>query len=203
MSYYVRKTYLQPLYLEEVKKDLLENFTPQTHDITDYNNWISSLSSTTCKFCRRQHGKVYLIYEILETEPPVHDRCGCRIMPMKAAYFWDATQNGQNGANVYLSFYGRLPSNYISKKDAINAGWINVLGNLNAVAPGKVIGGDIYRNKNGHLPSAPGRVWYEADINYDTGYRIRHRLIYSNDGLVFATYDHYMTFVQIHQGDIK
>ncbi len=104
----------------------------------------------------------------------------------------------RNGADVYLRIYGRLPSNYISKKDAINAGWINILGNLNAVAPDKVIGGDVYRNKNGHLPSAPGRVWYEADINYDTGYRNDHRLLYSNDGLIFATYDHYMTFVQIH-----
>lgn len=199
MSYYVRKTYSQPLYLgEEVKKDLLEFFTPQTHDSTDYKNWISTLSLTTCQFCRGQHGKIYLIYEILEVEPPVHDRCGCRIMPMRAVYFGDATQDGRNGADVYLSIYGRLPSNYISKKDAINAGWINILGNLNVVAPGKVIGGDVYRNKNGHLPSAPGRVWYEADINYDTGYRNHHRLLYSNDGLIFATYDHYMTFVQIH-----
>ena len=139
-----------------------------------------------------------MIYEILEVEPPVHDRCGCRIMPMRAVYFGDATQDGRNGADVYLSLYGRLPSNYINKKDAINAGWINILGNLNVVAPGKVIGGDVYRNKNGHLPSAPGRVWYEADINYDTGYRNHHRLLYSNDGLIFATYDHYMTFVQIH-----
>ena len=119
-------------------------------------------------------------------------------MPMKAVYFGSATQDGQNGADVYLSIYGTLPSNYISKRDAINTGWINILGNLNVVAPGKVIGGDVYRNKNGHLPSAPGRVWYEADINYYTGYRNRHRLLYSNDGLIFATYDHYMTFVQIH-----
>lgn len=199
MSYYVRKTYPQPLCLkDEVKKDILEFFAPQTHDSTDYKNWISTLSLTTCQFCRSQHGKIYFVYEILEIEPPVHDKCGCRIMPMKAAYFGDATQDGQNGTDVYLSIYGRLPSKYISKKDAINAGWINILGNLNAVAPVKVIGGDVYRNKNGHLPLAPGRVWYEADINYDTGYRNHHRLIYSNDGLIFATYDHYMTFVQIH-----
>ena len=199
MSYYVKKTHSQPLCLEEeVKKDLLEFFTPQTHSSSEYKNWISTLSPTTCGFCRDQHGKIYLIHEFLEIEPPVHDRCGCRIMPMKAVYFGDATQNGQNGADVYLSTYGKLPSNYISKKDAINAGWINILGNLNAVAPGTVSGGDVYRNKNGHLPSASGRVWYEADINYDTGYRNNHRLIYSNDGLIFATYDHYMTFVQIH-----
>lgn len=81
--------------------------------------------------------------------------------------------------------------------------WIDYLGILGAVAPDKIIGGDIYRNRNGHLPDVPGRIWYEADINYDSGYRNFHRLIYSNDGLIFATYDHYLTFIQIHQGVTK
>ena len=50
-----------------------------------------------------------------------------------------------------------------------------------------------YMNRNGHLPSAPGRVWYEADINYSTGYRGVERILFSNDGIVFVTYDHYQT----------
>jgi len=199
MIYYVKKTYPQPLYLEKkVKKDLLKFFMPQTHSSSEYKNSISTLSPTTCKFCRGQHGKVYCAYEILEIEPPVHNRCGCEVVPMKAVYFGYATQDGQNGADMYLCIYGKLPINYISKKEAKNAGWINALGNLNTIAPGRVIGGDVYRNRNGHLPSAPDREWYEADINYEKGYRNHHRLIYSNDGLIFATYDHYMTFVQIH-----
>lgn len=199
MSLYVRKTYSQPLYLElVVTKDLFESFKPTTHKSSEYKNWLSTLSPTTCSYCSGEHGKVYNIHEILEIEPPVHYRCGCRVIPMKAVYFGAATQDGQNGVDVYLKTYGRLPSNYISKKQAQNAGWVSFLGNLSLVAPGKVIGGDIYKNRNGHLPSSPGRVWYEADINYDKGYRNEHRLIYSNDGLVFATYDHYRTFVQIH-----
>lgn len=60
-----------------------------------------------------------------------------------------------------------------------------------------IIGGDIYRNRSGHLPQADGRIWYEADINYTGGYRSRHRMLYSNDGFVFVTYDHYETFVEI------
>jgi len=59
------------------------------------------------------------------------------------------------------------------------------------------IGGDIYANRNNHLPISPGRVWYEADINYTGGFRGTSRLVYSNDGLIFATYDHYKTFVEI------
>ena len=54
-----------------------------------------------------------------------------------------------------------------------------------------------FKNKNGHLPSSVGRIWYEADINYTNGYRGADRIIYSNDGLVFVTYDHYNTFCEI------
>jgi len=54
-----------------------------------------------------------------------------------------------------------------------------------------------YRNDDGHLPSVPGREWYEADINYTTGKRNKQRIVWSNDGLVFVTYDHYETFYEI------
>ena len=56
---------------------------------------------------------------------------------------------------------------------------------------------DIYKNREGKLPSAPGRVWHEADINYNKGYRNRERILYSNDGLIFVTYDHYQTFYEM------
>ena len=54
-----------------------------------------------------------------------------------------------------------------------------------------------YYNDDGHLPVEFGRVWYEADINYTDGYRGTCRVLYSNDGLVFVTYDHYETFIEI------
>ncbi len=59
------------------------------------------------------------------------------------------------------------------------------------------IGGDIYWHSNQKLPSAPGRTWYEADINYVEGYRGGARVLYSSDGLLFVTYDHYKTFREI------
>ena len=70
-------------------------------------------------------------------------------------------------------------------------------GNLDDVAKGKMIGGDVYRNRDGHLPQKEGRVWYEADINYTSGPRGTERILYSNDGLIFVTYDHYQTFYEI------
>ena len=71
------------------------------------------------------------------------------------------------------------------------------MGNLDAVLPFKMIGGDIFHNKAKKLPEAAGRIWYEADINYTSGYRRTERILFSNDGLIFVTYDHYMTFVEI------
>ncbi len=62
-----------------------------------------------------------------------------------------------------------------------------------------MIGGDVYSNREKKLPDAPGRVWHEADINYESGYRNRQRILYSNDGLIFASYDHYHTFYEITQ----
>lgn len=59
-----------------------------------------------------------------------------------------------------------------------------------------MISAGVYENQNGHLPDAPGRIWYEADINYYEGKRNGHRVLRSNDGLFFATYDHYLTFYE-------
>ncbi len=97
---------------------------------------------------------------------------------------------------------GGLPDKYITKAEAKKLGWTPKEGNLNTVAPGKAIGGDIYQNRNHALPSSDGRIYYEADLNYSGGFRGEDRLIYSNDGLFFTTSDHYRTFTQIGK-DIK
>lgn len=57
--------------------------------------------------------------------------------------------------------------------------------------------GGIYHNHDRRLPDSPGRVWYEADLNYYRGARNSHRIVWSNDGLVFVTYDHYNTFIEV------
>jgi hypothetical protein len=91
-----------------------------------------------------------------------------------------------------------LPNNFITKDQAKALGWDPKKGNLHEVAPGKSIGGDIFKNKGNPLPDAPNRVWYESDINYSSGYRGNEKLIYSNDGLIYKTTDHYKTFTPIN-----
>ena len=90
-----------------------------------------------------------------------------------------------------------MPDYYILKEDAHLAGWMNPHKKLSKVLPGKMIGGDIYENSDLKLPTAPGRIWYEADIDYISGKRNSKRLLFSNDNLMFATYDHYETFYEI------
>ncbi|MGG3529073.1 ribonuclease domain-containing protein [Bacillus pseudomycoides] len=97
----------------------------------------------------------------------------------------------------YIKEHKKLPDNYITKEQAKALGWDKKAGNLHKVAPGKSIGGNIYRNDDGALPSVSGRTWYEADINYLSGYRGNDRILYSSDGLVYKTSDHYKTFTQI------
>lgn len=199
MSYYVHKTYLwpPPIVSPMVQKDLLEFFRPPTFESLDYKNWIAQLDLKTCFICRKIHGKIYEIDEMPEGEPPLHFNCRCKIQNMEAAVAGTATQDGLYGADVSLKNTGKLPSNYITKKEAQDLGWIRWQGNLDKIAPGKSIGGDIYYNDDGHLPQVYGRVWYEADINYDSGFRNTQRILFSNDGLIFTSYDHYRTFIQI------
>ncbi len=63
-----------------------------------------------------------------------------------------------------------LPSEYVTKNEAKRKGWEQKQGNLAEVLPGKVIGGDVYKNKNSKLPDEIGRTWYEADFDYYGGF---------------------------------
>jgi len=58
-------------------------------------------------------------------------------------------------------------------------------------------GGDVYNNDDRKLPHKIGRIWHEADINYTPGKRNRHRILWSNDGLIFVTYDHITLFMKL------
>lgn len=99
---------------------------------------------------------------------------------------------------LYLHLYGRLPDNYLTKKEAESLGWDSRAGNLWEVAPGMSIGGSRFGNYEKALPEKKGRRYYECDIDYEGGYRGAKRIIYSDDGLIFYTEDHYKTFEQLY-----
>ncbi len=97
----------------------------------------------------------------------------------------------------YLFAHGELPDNFITKKEAQKLGWDSRENYVSDVAPGKSIGGDRFGNYEGLLPSKKGRTWYEADCYYTTGKRNAHRILYSSDGLVYYTKDHYESFTEM------
>lgn len=93
--------------------------------------------------------------------------------------------------------YGSLPDSFITKHEAERLGWDASQGNLRQVAPGKSIGGDRFFNREGELPNVPGRKYFEADLNYHGGHRGAERLVYSSDGLIYVTRNHYRSFQQV------
>lgn len=96
----------------------------------------------------------------------------------------------------YLFAHGELPENFITKKEARALGWDSGL-DLNKIAPGKSIGGDYFGNYEGKLPVEKGLTYHEADCYYTRGKRNAYRIIYSSDGRVWYTEDHYNTFTEL------
>jgi hypothetical protein len=88
---------------------------------------------------------------------------------------------------------GRLPPRYLTKTDAERLGWLPGR-NLCQIAPGKAIGGDPFHNAERRLPELRGRRWREADLDAPCGRRGPKRLVFSDDGLIFVTTDHYRSF---------
>lgn len=97
----------------------------------------------------------------------------------------------------YLFTYGELPDNFLTKNEAKALGWDSSKNYVSDVAPGYSIGGDRFGNYEELLPDASGRKWYEADANYTSGPRGAERVVYSSDGLVYYTDDHYASFEEM------
>lgn len=91
---------------------------------------------------------------------------------------------------------GRLPARFVEKREAERLGW-RPGDDLCRVAAGRAIGGDRFGNLERRLPEGQGRAWREADLDFACGRRGARRLLFSSDGLVFVTLDHYQTFREV------
>lgn len=97
----------------------------------------------------------------------------------------------------YLATYGCLPANFITKDEARELGWEG--GSVEDHAPGYAIGGDVFGNREGLLPEAEGRIYYECDIDTSgQSSRGAKRIVFSNDGLIYYTEDHYESFTLLY-----
>ena len=125
------------------------------------------------------------------TEAPVED-LGDGIVVEEDGWY-----SSKDEVAAYLQEYHHLPDNYLTKNEAYDLGWDPDEGNLWDVADGMSIGGDKFGNREGLLPKESGRQYYECDIDYEGGYRNGKRIVYSNDGLIYYTDDHYESFEEI------
>lgn len=92
----------------------------------------------------------------------------------------------------YVKSNHRLPDYYITKGEARKQGWIASKGNLCDVLPGRAIGGDNFSNREKNLPS--GNKYFEADVNYNCGNRNADRIVFTKNGEVWLTKNHYKSF---------
>ena len=121
--------------------------------------------------------------ETVQTQPELLDEDG---------WYYSAEE-----VALYLYTYGCLPDNFITKNEARDLGWEG--GSVEDYAPGCAIGGDKFGNREGLLPKASGRQYYECDIDtLGKDSRGAKRIVYSNDGLVYYTEDHYESFILLY-----
>lgn len=106
----------------------------------------------------------------------------------------DGSYTDKENVALYIHTYGKLPQNYINKKSAESLGWTSGEA-VSSFAPGKSIGGDRFGNYEQLLPKKKGRLYYECDIDaYGKKSRGAKRIVFSNDGLIYYTDDHYESF---------
>ncbi len=128
---------------------------------------------------------------LAEYIPDVDDSTGDPSVELEFDLDPDGSYTSAEDVSAYLITYGELPSNFITKKEAKALGWPG--GDLEPYAPGKCIGGDRFGNYEGLLPE--DRDYHECDID-TLGAKSRgaKRLVFSDDGLIYYTEDHYETF---------
>lgn len=109
----------------------------------------------------------------------------------------NGTYTTKDDVALYIHVYGKLPSNFITKKEAEKLGWSG--GSVEKYAPGKCIGGAKFGNYEGLLPEKDGRTYTECDIDtLGASSRGAKRIVFSNDGLIYYTDDHYESFTLLY-----
>ena len=109
----------------------------------------------------------------------------------------DGHYNSKEEVALYIHLYGKLPENYITKSECQALGYSN--NQAQYAVPDGAIGGDTFGNREGLLPKADGRTWTECDIDtWGKNARGTKRIVFSNDGLVYYTDDHYESFEKLY-----
>ena len=135
--------------------------------------------------------------EPIETEPIETEPAQTEPEETEALLDPDGWYYSAEEVALYLVTYGELPGNFITKNEARDLGWEG--GSVQKYLEGAAIGGDKFGNREGILPKASGRQYYECDIDTDgKNSRGAKRIVFSNDGLIYYTEDHYESFILLY-----
>lgn len=135
--------------------------------------------------------------EPVETEPVETEPVETEPVETEALLDPDGWYYSAEDVALYLVTYGELPGNFITKNEARDLGWEG--GSVQRYKEGAAIGGDKFGNREGILPKASGRQYYECDIDTDgKNSRGAKRIVFSNDGLIYYTEDHYESFILLY-----
>lgn len=130
-----------------------------------------------------------------QPEPSSEEDIAAKMIPEDGEYY------SKDDVALYIYQYGKLPSNYITKREAEELGWEG--GSVEPYAPGKSIGGNRFGNYEGLLPEKKGRSYTECDIDtLGKSSRGAKRIVFSNDGLIYYTDDHYESFILLYGEDL-
>lgn len=153
-------------------------------------------SLTGCMFLATREAAIHEV--VLTPEELPDDRIELTVDdPTEVAPDQSGTYTSKEDVALYIHCYGHLPYNFMTKSEAKKLGWKS--GSLEEYAPGMCIGGDRFGNYEGLLPKAPGRTYTECDID-TLGAKSRgaKRIVFSNDGLIYYTDDHYESFTLLY-----
>lgn len=139
-------------------------------------------------YCRNQKNTTV---NSTSTEVEISDPQSVATEPKNATHTIDELTE-ENRVIAFVKENNQLPDCYLTKSEAKGLGWIPSKGNLCEVAPNKAIGGDRFGNREKKLPL--GTTYYEADVNYHCGRRQSDRIVFTKEGEVWLTKDHYQTF---------
>lgn len=135
-----------------------------------------------------------------ETTPADESAESAQAAPAEPALDEHGAYTTRDDVALYIHLYGRLPENFITKKQAQELGWNG--GSLEPYAEGRCIGGSRFGNYEGLLPEKDGRVYTECDIDtLGADSRGAKRIVFSNDGLIYYTDDHYKSFTLLYRAE--
>lgn len=185
--------------MEDIFRELLEKFlnwqSGLTANFLQYHHRGSCI--TPCIDCPERDKRIY--ENGSHVKLPAHSNCDCYYTNVEAKSVGSISKR-QPAPDVWLKYFGKLPGYYITKQEAMEKyGWNPRRNTLEGKAPGKMIGDELYDNKEYILPEKEGRIWKYCDIDYESGSRDKGRLYYSNDGLMFYSPDHLAKNVIVYQ----